>query len=94
MKGRGLGVDTFNPAANADISDALKTCRSKLHLQEDFMTNNYVVYNAYKHEQHEIFTFNRIIKEFFTSCSQLIGHSDLLGKLFNDAMHDFRGNLV
>ena len=50
IKGRGLGVEHFNPVANNNISDALIACPSKLHLQEDFITNNYVVYNAYKHD--------------------------------------------
>jgi len=32
------------------------------------MNDNYIVYTAYKHDLNEIFVFNRIIKEFFTSC--------------------------
>ncbi len=94
MKGRGLGDPAFPNLANTIVANLTRNGGTKLHLQEDFMNDNYIVYTAYKQDLNEIFVFNRIIKEFFASCSQLVGHTDLLGKLFSDAMQEFRANSV
>jgi hypothetical protein len=67
MKGRGLGDPLF-PIADTIVANLTRPDAIKLQLQEDFMNGTYIVYTAYKQDLNEIFVFNRIIKEFFTSC--------------------------